>query len=1347
MKENESWRSSGPIAVLLAVLAIFGVRSFSADSTNPPQEQTRNQRDRAGRQEGYERRDTASEHQAPKRFWQPLFRFRDTNSPSDLAKEIANLPDEQANIGGWEIHYLIACVPDPIESSSGDRFDGLIDSIQRAAETQGFVYDRSYYPWLKSNDVEVMTDATLTEAKPGSGQVRLRAKSVSQKQENEGSSGEPGLLLLRSKKESSRLLLVFLVGETATAGLDKPAFASSLEFIKKLKSYRQTGVVPVLGPRFSGSQDSLQQVIQTFASKQLLELLGPFPANPLLRATQMLANREGVNQIPTFQIISGSASSIKKRELEAWWNLAKVNFQATVVPVSTVMEALYEYLNLGERHGEELCFKDNFAILCESNTAFGERVKDSPKTDGEDSKAGRQAKRNTGRVQGPTWFPFPLHISEVRSAYNKLTGPTRDNAIRLPTFGSKLPLPARSDNHPKDVEHSFAPAMTAVENERLLTQTLETISRERYRYVFIVATDIKDELFLAGLVREQCPESRLVFYDADLLFTHPDFSSVLRGSIVGSEYPLYSRNQLWSFPFTGERRLFFPDPVAQGYYNATVFLLSHYAQQPDYKALVEYGPPFPKLYRSAEQPPHRMSCPDEKSQTLGSQETRSWYVDEHRPPVWISIVGVGGLYPVAVMPARIPQNGQNVKPYNYQNYVCSTDTNVTAEAQFFIFHPGLFIVPVLGTTLLMLYVGWSYFIVLRKYARSDNGPAPGRGTQMWKLFWPHNQRWRQQLYTAICLTSVVVVYGYLVFIWLLPFFESWRSDSPVQVRWWQWITPGILLLGLLVFLLTWMYRLILWWPWQPGSVFGVLRQIFGEPPVLWVLALLLIALICYLGTNGNWPRWWWHQPVETLLFADRAMSLASGVSPIVPISCIGLAFFVWSYAHLKRLYLLENEAAINPCPREGGPSPRIALWHKEVERDVLDPKRAHFPIKRREFEERSTNIGFFLFCLIWILLFFTFSRLSIHFVPSVEGVITETLILLSLTVLSTLIVYGWLHLRKLWQSLRQLLSALTLLPLRTAYERIPAAITNQLGPYFLQLESYLFFAKSENRSLRLYEHDQHDLLVTEYPSIRDSMNKAAKIPAPIQTRLRFVRLLRSRTRPIQTQLDRALDPTTSGPNKFTSVSRACLSLLLHVHRDPDLAERLLENSPEEKAITPCPRQADPSLSIRKIYTPMKDPNAKLTIDETIRSDETVDPAIRHWLTRAEDFVALEVAVYLGRFFAQLRNLIFYLSVIPFLFLLTVSSYPFQPQRLWLYLSVVLIGLITVSVLSIILQIERDEMVSRIMKTTPNQLNFHWPFLSHLLIYAVPLLGILVAMSSDMSDLVHSWIDPLLQLMK
>jgi hypothetical protein len=142
-----------------------------------------------------------------------------------------------------------------------------------------------------------------------------------------------------------------------------------------------------------------------------------------------------------------------------------------------------------------------------------------------------------------------------------------------------------------------------------------------------------------------------------------------------------------------------------------------------------------------------------------------------------------------------------------------------------------------------------------------------------------------------------------------------------------------------------------------------------------------------------------------------------------------------------------------------------------------------------------------------------------------------------------------------------------------------------------------------------------------------------------------------------------------------------------------------------------------------------------------------DKLVRSWLLRAQDFVALEVTVYLSQFFVHLRNLILFLTIAPFLMLLAVTSYPFQPQRLWLLLAATLTGVGTATVIWIVIQIERNEVVSHILSTTPNKLNFHWHFLAQILLYAAPLLGVVVAASSDASDLVHALVDPLIQALR
>ena len=56
---------------------------------------------------------------------------------------------------------------------------------------------------------------------------------------------------------------------------------------------------------------------------------------------------------------------------------------------------------------------------------------------------------------------------------------------------------------------------------------------------------------------------------------------------------------------------------------------------------------------------------------------------------------------------------------------------------------------------------------------------------------------------------------------------------------------------------------------------------------------LLAVMAAYLTRNGRPPRWppW---TGEWLFFFERASNLASGVSPVLPLTILGLAFSWWA---------------------------------------------------------------------------------------------------------------------------------------------------------------------------------------------------------------------------------------------------------------------------------------------------------------------------------------------------------------------------------------------------------------------------------------------------------------------
>ena len=169
----------------------------------------------------------------------------------------------------------------------------------------------------------------------------------------------------------------------------------------------------------------------------------------------------------------------------------------------------------------------------------------------------------------------------------------------------------------------------------LLAQTLQELERGRYSVIGIIATNDYDRLFLASRVREFCPDARLSFTASTCLYTHHDMVPYLRGSLVASTYPLQLANQQWApAPKTKDEDLkvlprkvpphvAFPHDNVEGIYNAVLANLSEMMNRRN-PPLLDYS--FP-------------------GEPLATKTV---------PPIWISVVGERGLYPLKVVPGDTP---------------------------------------------------------------------------------------------------------------------------------------------------------------------------------------------------------------------------------------------------------------------------------------------------------------------------------------------------------------------------------------------------------------------------------------------------------------------------------------------------------------------------------------------------------------------------------------------------------------------------------------------------------------------------------------------------------------------
>jgi len=1229
--------------VLIVALAALGVRAipFGGPSASPGEAKS-DKTAAPGHGAGSDRAAAkmAAGQQSPA-FAQPLIDFYTTcaeklPSPAGEDGPWPEFPD----LPGWTMNYLIAVVPDPVESSSGYCFDAIVDAIQRALETEQFVLDRVYYPWPQPGDSPTGTatsppvyDYTFHR----NGLTRAPRETNSARPYEE----QPGMLLFRGTPKQvetlgdaaalGRCVVVLLVGETATSGIQKKAFTASLDFVCRSKQGRDRDIL-VLGPHFSGSSPSLSRVIQNWASSR-------GPVGP-----------------PSFRVVSGAATAIDKPLFERECLPARVQYQATVIPDALVFRALLQHLRTGPQ-------PERIAVLCESNTAYGRNLIHGDW-------------KNLKSVD-LVFFPFPMRISEVRAGYQKADDVTKNDLLRLPTFGGKIRLPLDEGSGLRDMEPTLHPSMAAVTNERALDGMLADLAHERFRYVAIAASDIRDKVFLATLVREYCPDVQLLLLSSDLILSHPDYAFYLRGALVASTYPLYLKNLDW----TGDhsRRLLFSSEYEEGYYNATLALLP-----PDNpNSFLEYGHPFGRAF-------------DEPSLQR----------DGSRPPIWISIIGQNGPQPVATE-----------TPDDLQMYSVFQAPNSHSLPKFSPRNTVFWLAPFLAFSLFVGIVAWSYALALRHHSRSAAGSEPGSSSGLVGLFWPRPAPLRsaQNFNVFICLAAVFVAYLYLVLVWDIPVLHSLRGTHVIEgFEWWSWIAP----VGSFVLLLS-LPALGIWGLvcmrrlqradgttalpvidkrhiFGPGMLLTFWQFLKRNPlrPICFVLVSIMLAYLIY--------HWEAPRPhllhSSSLFFFERATNLVSGVNPVVPVLLVALCFFWWGTRELKRIFLLDRHQEESPFPLQG-----------EAFADINE---AQTNSRRVLGEPESVAQGRFAW-FVWLALLFMFCRLASRFVPTVEGVWFDSVLFLSLAVLALLVVRGLLHTFALWKCVRELLQAIAKLPMRQAYNRMPERITRSFGPYLSSVRPGRYTHLEERRK--------------QFNTLCETCSSKAQL------------------------LQEALGCTESQWQELIPM-KACAPL-----PQPDGIQR----AAEQRETADWLRQAAQiwlrvldrfwkNLTAHEVFGDPVPASSADSLAGASAERQSATPSrsqVQCWREAAEDFVALEVVSFLSQFFVQLRNMLLFLTVAPLLLLLAVTSYPFQPQRLWVLCAGALVLAVMVAAIKIFVQLERNELVSRISGTTPDRLNLHWSFLGNILTYTVPMLGVLAASSSDVSDLLRAYLEPIFRILR
>jgi hypothetical protein len=1210
------------VAILVGVLgaaAVTGIRHTDDAGANAKDEKASQERKPEGKKEpGTLRLDKEAS----------LFPLRDFLSTSDPPKS-----------GKWECKRfdaddcLIATVPDPIDSQFGYLFDHLIEVFSRVASEMGYIADRSWLPWAldRTFDEEHISVAS-PDSKFGRVQSHVREEF-------------PGVLLFRSSKSEAykKCLVIFLVGEHPTTGIDKRAFRKALKLREECLDGDPPKVkvakVKVVGPVFSGSQTSLKLAMEAWL---------------------------GDHQETTFRVISGSATGIVTTAPDGghtFAGLSGTTYFATVAPKEVLLKACLCYLigkydmadfdqNIDYRALEE----QKIALLEESATGFGSSAPKA-RTILKKSVPRQQDHEEveTADRQRDPWvkITFPLHISRLKAIYDQQLRQKEEQIGLTPAD----PL-ARQVGKAPEVEADIVPAQdpvtTAVTTARLLEAVSAQILREKIRYVVIVASDPRDKIFLVSWIREHCPGVRCFVLVSDNLLTLPENAYYLKGTLVVSTYPLLAANQSWTG--AAKKQVYsFPNQTAQGTYNACLFLLAEDGTKPT--SLLEYVPP--------------RAAPGGK--------------DGVKPPVWITMIDqTGGLVPVHFYSDY--DDGGYLEPgpaptYKDGGYREPGPAPAAAGDG-----------PQLPDAYLLLWalVCAGCFGVLFDYLWRDK-PT---------VFLPFRWRtWEQGLHFGVLFASLqLLLYGAI-----LPWWLAGRSAGGSVWR----VGVGVSLAGVTV---------VLWLVLQVALgvlVFRIFSRRKWLALVVFVLLVVPVAPLALVLTeafgrdSGPW-NWLW---------AVRAADLGTGVSPLLPLICLGLGFFAWAYFQLKQSDLAEAHRVECPFPRAADSClTALRKAHQEMMGQLTRP---YCMFREYPLSFAAAALALAAGC-VWLWR----RRL-----PIVDGFWWDVFFHTAFGILFALCVFTLARFCLLWSQLKRLLRELAMTPLVPAFSRLPAKVRVTFGGYFYS-----------ERPLRL----SHLLLVGR--KLREVVGPWKELDAALVS----AGVTDFKTRAVARQGNRLCDSIAklepdNGQAAASGYARHWRRLswtaryLLRAFQGIWPRRTVAEAFGDKKADHPTAEDAGgegggtaPPVTFRG----RKERRRRARLEKERRR--------RARLEAAEDFVAMHLVTYISQFIIQLRTFIWSLTVCSTLLLLAVTSYPFQPERLLLLPVLALCAAISGFLVYVLVQMNRDDILSCIAGTKPGEFSPDWGFVRSIFTYILPAATIIAIQLSGKFRFI---VEPILRVLK
>ncbi|HTV56718.1 MAG TPA: hypothetical protein VMI06_17605 [Terriglobia bacterium] len=550
----------------------------------------------------------------------PDFCYKSGRAPTRSNPPHLHLPGS----GDPGVRLAIATVPNPVSTHLPLMSDRIIESIQQAAQDDGYSYDSSWFPWAAASQPFSALSDELTAA---------RLREIRQNQ--------PGVMVFRRGSERDGLyksgLVVFLVGEQPAGGLSDDQFNHAVGWLERLTGSSPPNSLMILGPTFSGTLPSLERdlkrnldhkgyqgtteidvssgdVTDDASYHSFLDWFDCSKQNSLDQCPETTESGRGAKVV----LPKGLSKTREARDGRRETKLAPLSYFRTAMEGDSLMvERLCDYL---QAQGYKW---SRVAELSEDETAFG---------------------ANAGRSSSPSGCPalslyYPRDISRLRTAYQKSSifssaGQGERQGAPSGELPGDLSEPADGD---RDTIQYFSGASTPLAQESVLVDIANRLSSRQIQFVILRSTNSLDQIFLSEFLRRTYPQGRLVIDGADLLLTRGSWGGSLRGAMVLSTYPLLIEEQDWTpslLAGQGTSYRTFGQDASEAEYIAAREIFSDPQQDPEGAASKDPKVVVPIRDYTA---PAWATDPNNKDE------------DNQRPATWLTVIGHRRFWPVAVL--------------------------------------------------------------------------------------------------------------------------------------------------------------------------------------------------------------------------------------------------------------------------------------------------------------------------------------------------------------------------------------------------------------------------------------------------------------------------------------------------------------------------------------------------------------------------------------------------------------------------------------------------------------------------------------------------------------------------